>query len=100
MWRLEAAELLSSSSSTEDGGSQVLGVLQDSVVSLSSSGLVTVSQPHSGIQTTGAPLQSSAGSCTPVKSVTLPKRGKVFVASEEGFLHQVCHLPDQIQSIH
>lgn len=88
MWKLDGSELLSSSSTDE--GSVVLGVLEDSVFSLSGSGLVRISRPVGGTQTVEAQLENSATRLTLVNSVMLPKREKVFVVSKEGFLHQVC----------
>ncbi len=87
MWKLDGTELLSSSSSDE--GLVVLGVLEDSVVSESDSGLVRISHPVSGTQTVETRLENSQRSLTFVDSVTLPKRGKVFMVSKEGFLYQV-----------
>lgn len=86
MWKLDGAELLSSSSDEE---SVVLGVLEDSVVSESDSGLVRISHPVSGTQTVEIRLENSQRSLTLVNSVALPKRGKVFMVSKEGFLYQV-----------
>lgn len=86
MWKLDGAELLSSSSDEE---SVVLGVLEDSVVSESDSGLVRISHPVSGTQTVEIRLENSQRSLTLVNSVVLPKRGKVFMVSKEGFLYQV-----------
>ncbi|KAM7011931.1 LOW QUALITY PROTEIN: NACHT domain- and WD repeat-containing protein 1 [Tautogolabrus adspersus] len=82
VWRLDGSELLSRS----DDGSLVLGVLEDSVVSLCDSGRVRIFNPLSGAQTQ---LENSERRLTPVKSVTLPKRGKVFLVSKEGFLYQI-----------
>ncbi|KAE8294698.1 NACHT domain- and WD repeat-containing protein 1 [Larimichthys crocea] len=87
VWKLDGSELLSSSSTDE--GSVVLGVLEDSVFSLSGSGLVRISRPVGGTQTVEAQLENSATRLTLVNSVMLPKREKVFVVSKEGFLHQV-----------
>lgn len=86
VWKLDGAELLSSSS---DEGSVVLGVLEDSVVSESNSGLVRISHPVRRTQTVETRLENSQRSLTLVNSVTLPKRGKVFMVSKEGFLYQV-----------
>ncbi|XP_042339711.1 NACHT domain- and WD repeat-containing protein 1 [Plectropomus leopardus] len=80
--KLDGAEILGSSS---DGGSVVLGVLGEHVVSLSGSGLVRVSHPVTRTQT----VEKSQRCLTPVKSVVLPKHGKVFVVSKKGFLHQI-----------
>lgn len=88
MWKLDGAELLSSGG---DEGSVVLGVLGESVVSLSGSGLVRVSHPVSGTQTAETQLEQSR--LTVVNSVTLPKHRRVLVVSEEGFLYQVCLSP-------
>lgn len=83
MWKLDGAELLSCS---DDDGSVVLGVLGESVVSLSGSGLVRVSHPvHGTAETHLEPRR-----LTVVNSVTLRKRLKVLVVSKEGFLYQVC----------
>ncbi|XP_040039870.2 NACHT domain- and WD repeat-containing protein 1 [Gasterosteus aculeatus] len=91
MWKPTGAELLLlSSSDDEDDGSMVLGVLGAAVVRLGDSGLVRISHPVNESQTVETqPDSSPQRSLTPVKSVTLPKRGKVFVVSKEGFLHQI-----------
>lgn len=91
MWKPTGAELLLlSSSDDEDDGLMVLGVLGAAVVRLGDSGLVRISHPVNESQTVETqPDSSPQRSLTPVKSVTLPKRGKVFVVSKEGFLHQV-----------
>ncbi|KAI3369162.1 hypothetical protein L3Q82_026115 [Scortum barcoo] len=92
VWKLDGVELLGSS---RDEGSVVLGVLGDSVVSGSDSGLVTISHPVSGTQTVTTQLENSHRSFTVVNSVTLPKHGKVFVVSKEGFLHQISRMGKQ-----
>lgn len=85
MWNLDSAELLSCSG---DDGSVVLGVLGESVVSLSGSGLVRVSHPVRGTQSAETRLEETH--LTVVNSVTLRKHMKVLVVSKEGFLYQVC----------
>ncbi|XP_071342720.1 NACHT domain- and WD repeat-containing protein 1 [Trachinotus anak] len=85
-WRLDGAELFSSSS---DEGSLVLGVLEESVVSLAESGLIRIFSPVHGTQTAETQLENSQSCFTPMTSVTLPKRGKVFVVTKEGFLYQI-----------
>ncbi|XP_067368271.1 NACHT domain- and WD repeat-containing protein 1 [Channa argus] len=87
MWKLEGTELLSSTISDE--GSVVLGVLDESVVSLSESGLVTISHPVNGTQTVETQLKNPLRRLTRINSVMLPKRGKVLVVSKEGFLYQI-----------
>lgn len=87
MWKLDGAEIFSSS--TSDEGLVVLGVLEESVVSLSDSGLVRISHPVDGTQTVEAQLENPQRRLTLVNSVSLPKRGKVLLVSEEGFLFQV-----------
>ncbi|XP_054451988.1 NACHT domain- and WD repeat-containing protein 1, partial [Anoplopoma fimbria] len=88
VWKLDGAELLLSSSSDDDG-SVVLGVLGESVLRLCDSGLVRISHPANETQTVETRLENSQRGLTPVKSVMLPKRGKVFVVSKEGFLYQI-----------
>ncbi|XP_068563273.1 NACHT domain- and WD repeat-containing protein 1 [Cebidichthys violaceus] len=89
VWKeLDGAELLLSSSSGDDG-SVVLGVLGASVVRLCDSGLVRISHPVDETPTVETRLENSQRCFTPVKSVMLPKRGKVFVVSKEGFLYQI-----------
>lgn len=85
MWNLDSAELLSCSG---DDGSVVLGVLGESVVSLSGSGLVRVSHPVRGTQSAETHLEQTR--LTVVNFVTLRKHMKVLVVSKEGFLYQVC----------
>ncbi|KAM8873751.1 LOW QUALITY PROTEIN: NACHT domain- and WD repeat-containing protein 1 [Spinachia spinachia] len=94
MWKLAGVELLLLRSSVEgdddDDGSMVLGVLGTAVVRLCDSGLVRISHPVNESQTVETQVDSSPKRrLTPVKSVTLPKHGKVFVVSKEGFLHQI-----------
>ncbi|XP_060890060.1 NACHT domain- and WD repeat-containing protein 1 [Labrus mixtus] len=95
-WRLDGSDLLSSS----DGGSLVLGVLEDSVVSLSDSGRVRIFNPLSGAPALQTQLVTSPRRVTPVKSVTLPKRGKVFLVSEEGLLYQGSQTDTEKQSVY
>ncbi|XP_034737989.1 NACHT domain- and WD repeat-containing protein 1 [Etheostoma cragini] len=98
--KLDGAELFSSSSCNDeedaddddedkDGGSEVLGVLGESVVSLCASGLVRIFHPIDGSQTVETRQGTSQRRLTVVESVTLPRRGKVFVVSKSGFLHQI-----------
>ncbi|XP_034564229.1 NACHT domain- and WD repeat-containing protein 1 [Notolabrus celidotus] len=87
VWRLDGSDLLSSS--CNDEGSLVLGVLEDSVVSLCDSGWVRIFQPVNQTQPVETRLANSQRCLTPVKSVTLPKREKVFLVSKEGFLYQI-----------
>ncbi|XP_044216744.1 LOW QUALITY PROTEIN: NACHT domain- and WD repeat-containing protein 1 [Thunnus albacares] len=89
VWQLAGAQLLLSSSSSSDEGSVVLGVLEDSVVSLSDSGLVRLSRPVNKTQTLEIQLENSLRRLTLMSSVTLPKHRKVFVVSKEGFLYQI-----------
>ncbi|XP_037624904.1 NACHT domain- and WD repeat-containing protein 1 isoform X1 [Sebastes umbrosus] len=91
VWKLDGAELLSSSS--DDDGSIILGVLGESIVSLCDSGLVRISHPVN--ETVETRLENSQRTLTLVKSVTLPKRGKVFVVSKEGFLYQISRMGRQ-----
>nr|XP_046248190.1 NACHT domain- and WD repeat-containing protein 1 [Scatophagus argus] len=86
VWKLDGVEIFCSSS---DEGSVVLGVLGESVVSLSYPGLLRISHPVSGAQTVETQLESSQRRLTVIGSVTLPKRGKVFMVSKEGFLYQI-----------
>ncbi|XP_039667435.1 NACHT domain- and WD repeat-containing protein 1 [Perca fluviatilis] len=102
VWKLEGAELLSSSCNDddgdaddgdedgdEDGGSVVLGVLGESVVTLCASGLVRISHPGGEAPTVETRQENSQRRLTVVRSVTLPRRRKVFVVSKAGFLHQI-----------
>ncbi|XP_040896943.1 NACHT domain- and WD repeat-containing protein 1 [Toxotes jaculatrix] len=86
VWKLDGAELFSSSS---DEGFVVLGVLEESVVSLADTGLLRISQSVNGTQTVETQLENSQRCLTVANSVTLPKRGKVLVVSKEGFLYQI-----------
>ncbi|XP_074523717.1 NACHT domain- and WD repeat-containing protein 1 [Halichoeres trimaculatus] len=86
VWMLDGSDLLSSCS---EDGSLVLGVLEDSVVSLCGSGRVRIRNPVNRTQTVEAQLETSTRRLTAVKSVTLPRRGKVFLVSTEGFLYQI-----------
>lgn len=90
MWQLDGAELHLSISSDEV--CLILGVLGESVVSLSDSGRIRISHPVYGTQlTVKTQLEISARHQTVINCVTLPKHEKVFVVYKEGFLHQVCH---------
>ncbi|XP_078101592.1 NACHT domain- and WD repeat-containing protein 1-like [Sander vitreus] len=94
VWKLDGAELFSSSCNNDDdedkdGGSVVLGVLGESVVTLCASGLVRISHPNDEAQTVETRQENSQRRLTVVESVTLPQRGKVFVVSKAGFLHQI-----------
>uniref|UniRef100_A0A3Q3K829 NACHT and WD repeat domain containing 1 n=2 Tax=Monopterus albus TaxID=43700 RepID=A0A3Q3K829_MONAL len=93
MWNLDGAALVNSSTTGE--GSLVLGVLDQSVVSLSQFGLVRISDPINGTPTVETQLENSHRCLTGVRSVALPKRGKVIVASKEGFLYQICRTGKQ-----
>ncbi|KAJ4943268.1 hypothetical protein JOQ06_005772 [Pogonophryne albipinna] len=86
VWQLDGGEVFSSSNAD---GSVVLGVLGESVVSMCNSGLVRISQPINGTQTVETRLENCQRSVTLSKSVNLPKRGKVFFVSKEGFLYQI-----------
>ncbi|XP_075340638.1 NACHT domain- and WD repeat-containing protein 1 [Odontesthes bonariensis] len=86
VWRADGAELHLSS---RERASQVLGVLGDSVVCLLDLDRVRISDPVHGTETV-TQLERSAGGLTPANSVALPKRGKVLMVSEEGFLYQIC----------
>ncbi|XP_053702720.1 NACHT domain- and WD repeat-containing protein 1 [Synchiropus splendidus] len=68
-------------------GSEVLGVLNDSVFVLSNYGRVTITNLNN--KTLDVHLENCHGSVTPAASVTLPRRGKVFVVSKEGVLYQI-----------
>ena len=84
VWTQEGAELFSSSG---EDGSVVLGVLEESVFSLTVSGLVRIYHPlHDAVETQ---LENSVTPLSLVKTVVSPKRGKVFVSTREGVLHQV-----------
>ncbi|KAM9761938.1 NACHT domain- and WD repeat-containing protein 1 [Menidia menidia] len=67
----------------------VLGVLGESVVSLSEPGQVRISDPVNGSESVEAWLEDSVGGVTPTNWVTLPKGGTVVVVSAEGFLYQI-----------
>ncbi|KAM9831467.1 NACHT domain- and WD repeat-containing protein 1 [Neosynchiropus ocellatus] len=68
-------------------GSEVLGVLNDSVFVLSDHGRVSISNLQN--KTLEVQLETRHGSLTPAASVTLPRRGKVLVVSKEGVLYQI-----------
>ncbi|XP_030584090.1 NACHT domain- and WD repeat-containing protein 1 [Archocentrus centrarchus] len=88
VWQLDGAELHLSSNSNEIW--LVLGVLGESVVSLSDSGRVRISHPVYGTQlTVKTQLEISARRQSVVNAVMLPKSEKVFVVYKEGFLHQI-----------
>ncbi|XP_014870471.1 NACHT domain- and WD repeat-containing protein 1 isoform X1 [Poecilia latipinna] len=72
--------------------SLVLGVLGDFVVSLHDSDRVRIFDPVTGTQT----MVRLTRNLTPVVSVTSPKRGSLFVVSDDGFLHQISRTRQQI----
>ncbi|KAK5617159.1 hypothetical protein CRENBAI_011653 [Crenichthys baileyi] len=82
VWRPDGTEIHLGSS---EDASLVMGVLGDSVVSLHGSDQVRISDPVTGTQI-GVKLTRSL---TPVNAVTSPNHGKMFVVSEDGFLHQI-----------
>ncbi|XP_075997595.1 NACHT domain- and WD repeat-containing protein 1 [Genypterus blacodes] len=94
VWRLDGLQLLFSRA---DAGCVIVCVLEDSVVSLSDSGLLRIFQPAGGQQAVETQLKNPQG-LTPVTFVTLPKRGKVFVVCEEGFLYQISRAGKQTVS--
>lgn len=85
VWHLDTAELLFQVSDTV---STILGVLDGAVASLSE-GLVTLSPPSNGAKTVQTHLESPSHSVTLTSALTLPKRGRLLIASKEGFLYQV-----------
>lgn len=91
MWTLDGSEL---TSVCGDDGSLVLGVLEESVVSLSGSGLLRVSQP---VNQTPTQLGNLGRRLNTVNSVTLPKHRRLLLVSEDGILYQVCLLAVQLQ---
>ncbi|RVE74155.1 hypothetical protein OJAV_G00038410 [Oryzias javanicus] len=88
VWGLDGAELHFCSS--QEDVSVVLGVLGESVVSLCDSSWIQISHPVDSIQSTKARLETSERRVTVLMSVTSPRRGKVLVVSEEGYLYQIC----------
>ncbi|XP_054899849.1 LOW QUALITY PROTEIN: NACHT domain- and WD repeat-containing protein 1 [Poeciliopsis prolifica] len=85
VWTSDGTEIHS------EDGSLVLGVLGDFVVSLLDLDRVRIFDPVTGSQTTVRLTRS----LSPVISVTSPKRGSLFVVSEDGFLHQICRTGQQ-----
>ncbi|XP_069578542.1 NACHT domain- and WD repeat-containing protein 1 [Brachyistius frenatus] len=85
VWRLEGAELHLSGG---DEAPLVLGVLGESAVVLCDSGRVRISHLVSRTPTE-TQLETSGRRLTPVNWVSLPRRGKVLVVSDDGFLHQI-----------
>ncbi|XP_071402923.1 NACHT domain- and WD repeat-containing protein 1 [Centroberyx affinis] len=91
-WKLEAAELFFSVS---DSQSVILGVLGESVVSVSDSGLVRISHPANGTKAVETQLENSQRGLTLVSAVTSPKRGRLLMVSKEGFLYQISRTGNQ-----
>lgn len=87
MWKLDGAELLSSS---VDEDLVVLGVVDESVISLSCSGRVRISDPANRTPAAETPLKNCRRRPAVVKSVTLPKHRRVLLVSDDGLLYQVC----------
>ncbi|KAM9848826.1 NACHT domain- and WD repeat-containing protein 1 [Aulostomus maculatus] len=84
---LEAAETLLVSSGGE--GLVVLGVLEDSIVLLLDSGRVRISCPAGRTPPLETQLESCEEHLTPAITVTLPRRGKVFMVTGGQVLHQI-----------
>ncbi|XP_015232013.1 PREDICTED: NACHT domain- and WD repeat-containing protein 1 [Cyprinodon variegatus] len=82
VWRPDGSEIQLCNS---EDASLILGVLGDSVVFLSDSNRVKTFDLVTGTQT----VVKLTRSLTPVKAAVAPKQGKVFVVSEDGFLHQI-----------
>ncbi|XP_032427977.1 NACHT domain- and WD repeat-containing protein 1 isoform X2 [Xiphophorus hellerii] len=79
VWKSDGTEIHS------EDDSLVLGVLGDVVVSLHDLDRVRIFDPVTGSQT----MVRLTRSLTPVISVSSPKRGSIFVVSEDGILHQI-----------
>lgn len=86
MWTLDGSELMSICG---DDGSLVLGVLEESVVSLSGSGLLRMSQPVNQTPTIQTQLGNSGRRLNTVNTVMLPKHQRLLLVSEDGILYQV-----------
>ncbi|XP_054645596.1 NACHT domain- and WD repeat-containing protein 1 [Dunckerocampus dactyliophorus] len=72
-----------------DEGLLCLGLLEDSVMVLSDIGRVRIFGPGGGTSNVEIQLEHWVQPLTPINTVTLPKRGKVFLVSSEGFLYQI-----------
>ncbi|XP_037530358.1 NACHT domain- and WD repeat-containing protein 1 [Nematolebias whitei] len=92
VWSLDGTEIHLSS---RKESSVILGVLEDSVVSLCDSSRVRIYHPVNRNQSMEVQLEEPARILNPVSAVTLPKRGKVLVVSEEGFIHQISMMGEQ-----
>nr|XP_057929905.1 NACHT domain- and WD repeat-containing protein 1 [Doryrhamphus excisus]XP_057929906.1 NACHT domain- and WD repeat-containing protein 1 [Doryrhamphus excisus] len=66
-----------------------LGLLEDSVMVLSDFGRVRIFGPGAGPSSVEIQLENWGQPLTPINTVTLPKHGKVFLVSTEGFLYQI-----------
>lgn len=88
MWKLDGAELVSSSSADEE--LVVLGVVDESVICLSRCGRVRISDPASTTPAAEIPLKNCRRRPTVVNSVTLRKHRRVLLVSDDGLLYQVC----------
>lgn len=86
MWTLDGTELMSVGG---DDGSLVLGILEESVVSLSGSGLLRMSQPVNQTPIVQTQLGNSGRHLNTVNSVMLPKHRRLLLVSEDGILYQV-----------
>lgn len=94
VWTLDGSELISVCG---DDGSLVLGVLEESVVSLSGFGLLRMSQPVNQTPTVHTQLGISGRRLNAVNSVMLPKHRRLLLVSEDGILYQVRLLAVQLQ---
>lgn len=86
LWKLDGAQLFSQ---TNEEDSVTLGVLDDSVFSLTQSGLVRIWSLLKRTPTVETELRTSKRLSTVVNSALAPKRGKVIVVTKIGFLYQV-----------
>lgn len=86
LWKLDGAQLFSQ---TNEEDSVTLGVLDDSVFSLTQSGLVRIWSLLKRTPTVETELRTSKRLSTVVNSALAPKRGKVIVVTKMGFLYQV-----------
>ncbi|XP_069376011.1 NACHT domain- and WD repeat-containing protein 1 [Paralichthys olivaceus] len=83
VWTQEGAELFSSG----EDGSVVLGLLEESVFSLTDGGLLRIFHPvNDAVETQ---LENCLTRLSLVKTAVSPKRGTLFVATRDGVLHQI-----------
>ncbi|CAN9500293.1 unnamed protein product [Ophioblennius macclurei] len=88
-WMMDGLELRPLSIGNTEGAELVLGILGNCVVSLRNFNRIRVSSVAGESKATETAVEPPERQLMPEACVTLPNRGKVFVVSKQGFLHQI-----------